>query len=427
MPSLEGWDTAAVAPLSFINLGLGPRSAEVLSTFTIQGGNAHGAPRPYTAQGTIGPLGIRPSTQANLLLLYFQIVEGVYTSEDGATLDLLNVGLEMAISLEFLALSGAESLTMDLSQAGLLGDPPQPGKVTPMIIEGPVDVLNDLGLDGQRDLQNQMAQVVADHAAPLNAVLATLLVSGEPWLQTTSSAYTSLTAANYAGYLAILAMLDGHTKPNATTLEASFLPGASGSNSTTVLSGNTFLQYVIMPQLPASFQGHLSADNLQFDRNNSRITVRHSFNLSEVKVGSINYTPVIDEMIVNNGHNVVSISLNGHCDLYMGINMTFSYQASLPLLFSEAKQQLSFASDPFPIVHHDAEIPWWWAAGGPIVYSVTDAIVSVISSDIQDDLVGLLNKLGLSAIQTNVGWSQSQSSHAVGVTLNTDLLTFANL
>ncbi|KQR18755.1 TULIP family P47-like protein [Deinococcus sp. Leaf326] len=427
MPSLEGWDTLSALPISFVNAALAQHSASIIGQFSFTGGGSFNT--PYTCTGTFGPFAIARGINTTIINLQMPVASGTIQTAQ-TTVDLAGVVVIMAVSLTFIQ-GSAVGLSLDLAAAGKYGTSPQPGLVTPLSLTGPPAVLTLLGQAGIQDVLDGFAQTIVEHAQPLQYFFAELndtLLPQEAWLQATAYAYSYLLQTSGDDYLAISTMVAGHSAPATVNVDASFLPPAgSSANSATAITGDLFLQQLIMPQLPQAFQGRLSAGNLSFDSAQHRIVNSTPFDLAQIQVGLIWYTPTITSLVVNNQENAIQISLSGNCDLYAGISMSFSFQASPSLSFSGATQTLTFLPDPNPISSHHADVPWWWFAGGLIVEAVVQAVVAVISSDLGDDLTSLLNTQSISGVQTNVNWSDATHQTVLGVALDNSFSTLATL
>ncbi len=188
-------------------------------------------------------------------------------------------------------------------------------------------------------------------------------------------------------------------------IDPAVLPVSDQLNAGYLISGDLFMQNVILPQMPQMYPG-TSPGNFKFSSTDHQIQNTAKFPTGKVKSEAIWYYPEIRKLSVYIVGGELRTNIQGDCDLKAGISMTFTLNIKNTMSFDPNTQTVLFNSDPSPHGEHDADIPWYFWFLTPIGEAITKIVVAAIPDSIANSLK--------SDLSINVKGIQTQSVHWTG-------------
>lgn len=375
-----GWDTAFILSTDRLNAMLEKNRDKTTLQFDT---SLPGLPASK-AKGRYAPWQMTDGGSNEIVHIKLVIDEGSL-SVGSQTYDLAGLTLVFACHLQWLAYDEKrEDLTFDYNKLGEMGNPPQRGELS-------VIALRDLNQVLPPDINALLAyalgaNLVANVAQVRFVFAAVNLIppATNSWLAPRKSAYClARREGSGQSFLAILSVTsDRDISQLQRTVDSGALP--NGTNASFVISDNLYLMNVIAPSLAKSV--NTGVDAFYYDsgarvlRNNRRLWTK------PVKSGAITYDPWIDRLEIRSGQGDLQGRYSGGVDLKAGISMTYEITANNAASYNVSGGTLSFLPDPKPGTSHQADIPWYWFFGGPIVAAIVAIVVAVISKDIANDI-----------------------------------------
>lgn len=410
---MNGWDTIYVAATDRLNAALHASTHKLVQSFSFEQDG-------FSASGTFGDWSLVPGGSQTLLLLQIDVSTGTMTmAAGGQPIDVAGAGVQLLVNLKLLpapAGSSDQHLVFDL---GSVGATQGAGVVTPHDVVG----LPSLTQVQKAALANAVAQDLVAHADEVSFVLASvnpLAASGVPWLTPVHSGYAYVAPAGSPPALAILSVVsDRDISGLPLTVDPGVLQGPG--NCGLAIQPAFVLADVVGPALLAAMQtsGTLTVDGSGVLRNTSPLS------LPAVSHASETYNPRIDALAVSVTDSLVNVSINGSCDLHMGVGMTFGSSSSLTVSLSSDRASLEFAVAGTPTFHKDVSIPWYdhlFDIFGGLAEIILQVCVAAISSEVAGDIAtGTSAQELVKSAPTIVSWADAGGFSVESATLATAL------
>jgi hypothetical protein len=410
------WDVVYACSGAYINAQLAAKASDLIQTFTYED-------TAVQVQGQFGTWQIVPGGGGTLLQFETPVAAGTVVIKSTGE----SIALDGAIPLVQLQLQLHKGSTQDVvsnlvfncTTAGQGPGDTTPGAVT--VID--VDTSGTLaghpsGALAAALLRNALCQIFLQNANQLNFVFAGLLPTpvGEnaDWLTPVSSAYCYQQPVDTTA-LGGIAILGALTNADVSGYPANFDSTLlAGEDFGFVLSAQAFMQNVILPALPASFQGNCNAGDLTLNADGS-ITMGQGFNLNDVTVGAIDYTPSVTSLryAINDTamdcYVATSTDITGLVDASVSNSVTSSNQST----FDVQTRLLSFADDPNKSTTEDTHIPWWESVLGALTLGIMNVVIEAVSLAIENsagDVTSSATAQSLGSVAPGlVSWTGQQS------------------
>lgn len=382
--NLHDWDTAFAIDLSLANVALARSRDRLIIDFDIQ--NPDGL--RLAATGSFGDWQIVDGGSGQFVNLRLPIVSGTLTTAapEPKTVDLGGTAFVTSIALDLIPEAGraVQDLRFDISDAGAIGEPPRPGAVTPIRIDDPEHRLDEV--QGAL-LLAALATYLAAHADRISFIFATVNLvppTTDSWLAPVHSAFVYADrSAAAGGALVILSVTtDRDISGLARMVDPALL--SSGYQAAFAFSRELFLEHILMPALPEVFGHGADPASFGFDSGSKQIVNTRPLRMDSVRAGLIDYSPTINRLTLGIDNDALMGRYEGGCDLKAGISMTFWVAPRNRIVYDAEKRALLFLEDSSAPSGHDADVPWWWFAGGPIVRLIVEIVVRVIASSLAD-------------------------------------------
>lgn len=415
-----GWDVVYACSGEYINRQLANNAAKLIRSFTYEDA-------AIKLTGQFGAWKIVPGGSGPLLQFETPITTGqVLFKQFNETVSLNGVVPLVQMQLQ-LPKGGNQQVVRTL-----VFDCTHPGKRTGDTTPGAVTVVNPdiTGVLGKHPKMDQpeaaiaaaaltagLGAVFVQNVAQLNFVFADMLPvpSGQnaDWLAPVNATYAYQQPVGGAlGGIAILGVLSNRSITN--------LPRRFDTNLLLnkdfgfLLSGPAFMQHVVVPSLPLGFQGNCHTNDFTVNADGS-ITRSEGFNLNDVRVGLINYTPHVTAVNYHIDDTTMrcyvatSTDITGLKDAYV-TNTVTSNNASA---FNPATRTLSFQNDPHKSTTQDSHIPCWEKGLGALTFGIMNVVIDAVSLAIQNsvgDLTSSKTAQSLGNLAPGlVRWSGQQS------------------
>ena len=162
-------------------------------------------------------------------------------------------------------------------------------------------------------------------------------------------------------------------------MDPAILQGAG--NAGLAVSSSLFLQNVMAPALLQSLKasGTLTVNSAGVLVNSG------SLSLPKIDKASESYYPRIDSFSVAISDTQMNVSMNGSCDMHMGVHMTFNASSSLGVSLTSDSKSLQISTIGTPTFHKDVDIPWYdhlFDIFGGIAEIILQVCVAAISSEL---------------------------------------------
>lgn len=408
--NLFGWDTAFAIDLAMANRALARAGDSVLVDFDASGPEGLG----IRAAGAFGNWQIVPGGSGEFVYLRLPIVRGELTLSvpEPRSVPLAGTAFVASVALDLLPSPSpdVENLRFDVTSAARVGAPAVAGAITPIRIDDPDGVMSDAE---EALLLVALATFVAENASRISFIFATINLvppSTNGWLTPVRSAFAYADRADGSG--GSLVILSVTTDREIGHLPRKVDPAllSPGYQAGFAFSAALFLQYVIMPALPASFGNGATPANFTFDTATSTIVNVGALAMDQVKSGAIWYSPIVRSLKLGLASSSLQGRFSGDCDLKAGISMTFWVEPTNEIVYDAATRSLGFLSDPDARSGHQAHIPWYWWFGGLVVRLIVEIVVSAIASNLAGSLTRNVGAF-LSPTRnppTSIEWAQTK-------------------
>lgn len=411
--NLNGWDTIYVARTDPLNAALRAHTQSLVQSLSFEQNG-------FSASGTLGGWSMVPGGSQSLLLLQVEILVGTMTmAAGGQPIDVGGAGVQLLVNLRLLpppAGSSDQQLVFDL---GSVGATPGPGVVTPHDVVG----LPSLNQVQKAALADAVAQDLVAHAGEVSFVLATvnpLSATGVPWLTPVRSSYAYVAPVGSPPALAILSVVsDRDISELPLTVDPGVLQGPG--NCGLAIDPALVLAHVVGPALLTGMQasGRLSVDGSGVLRNSNPLS------LPAVNHAGETYSPRVDSLAVNVTDSLLNVSIDGSCDLHMGVEMTFGSASSLTLSLSSDLASLELGVVGTPTFHKAVQIPWYdhlFDICGGLAEFILQVCVAAISSEVAGNIAtGTSAQELVKSAPTIVSWADADGFSVESATLATAL------
>lgn len=399
-----GWDTAFALNSDQVNKALNNSWNQLPQNFDYSEDGCH-------MSGQFSPWMVVNGGAGSLLHLKLPVTSGSIALDSSKPADLAGVAVVVEVDMRLLPSSTktkTQELRMNLKQAVKPGAPGGEGLVVPITV---VDPQGKLGQTYSSLFLEGMARWMVANANQITYVFAEINFAkpdSNSWLTPVQCTfvYADREDKTKPGYLGILSVNSNRDISRLERkIDPAILPVSAQLNAGFLISGDLFLQNVIFPQMPQMYPG-TTPGIFVFSETDHQIQNTAKFPTEKVKSGAIWYYPEIKHLKVYIVGGELRTAIQGDCDLYAGISMTFTLDIKNTMSFDPNTQNVRFNPDPSPHGEHDADIPWYFWFLTPIGEAVTQIVVAAISDSIADSLK--------SDLSINVEGIPTQSVHWTG-------------
>lgn len=415
-----GWDIVYACSGDYINRQLAANAGKLIQSFTYEDA-------AIKLSGLFGPWKIVPGGSGPLLQFETPITTGqVYFKQFEETVSLNGVVPLVQMQLQLAKGSNQQivkSLTFNCTSVGKKSGDTTPGAVT---VINP-DTTGTLAKHPKANQPNGaiaaavlaagLGAVFVQNASQLNFVFASVLPvptgQNADWLTPIRATYAYQQPIDKAlGGIAILGVLSSASINNLPrTFDTNLL---LNKDFGFILSGQAFMQNVILPSLPGAFQGNCHVNDFRLNADGS-ITMAEGFNLNSVKVGLIDYTPNVTAVNYHIDDNsmrcyvATSTDITGLTDAYVTNSVTSNNVST----FNVSTRTLSFLNDPNKSSTQDSHIPCWEKVLGSLTLGIMNVVIEAVSLAIENsvgDLTSSKTAQSLGNLAPGlVSWSGQQS------------------
>ncbi|PUB23507.1 P-47 protein [Promicromonospora sp. AC04] len=407
--NLYGWDTAFAIDLSVANAALARNQGSLLVGFTIDDPDG----LQVRAEGSFGGWQIAEGGSGQFITVRLPIVDGwLELGTQGDWVDLAGTTFVASVALDLIpsAIPDAEDLRFDVTTAGKVGEPPVAGAITPIRMDDPDERLDELQ---EALLLASLATYIAQHADRISFVFATVNLvppQSDSWLTPVRSAFSYADRSDGTG--GALVILSVTSDRSIDDLPRSVDPAllARDHQAAFGISQALLLENVIMPSLPPAFGHGATPASFTYDQQARQIVNLQPLGMNSVRWGAIDYDPQIDRLRLGIDGSDLRARYEGSCDLKAGISMTFWIEPVNRIVYDDGTKALAFLADANPKSDYDADIPWYWWLGGPIVRAIVGIVVPAIASGIADSLTSSVGSMLSPARNppTSIRWQDTQ-------------------
>lgn len=409
---LHGWDTAYATRIGRLNDALAAPGA------TLDGFQAE--EDGWVMQGVLGTWRIVPGGAGVLLHLEVPIVTGSLRGPDQAEVSLAAVSVLLEVNLQVLPshLPGEASLRFRFQQRGTAGSNPAPGSVTPLRVlqaEHLSFIQQAMLGAGLADSLVQQAPAIAFSFASISVVPPGATGS---WLTPRSCAYAYSQTDGGEGHLVVYgATSERNTDALPRQVDPALLAGQS--DACFAISAELFLRNVIQPVLPKVYPG-ADGSAFAFDATRQAVYNTRAIGMGDVKSGAITYHPQIQSLSITASGSRLDIRIEGDCDMYMGMSLTFAITSHASCVFDPDRATLTLLPDPHPEVTHSSHIPWYDYLMGPLADVIMAIVVPLVADGIASGLTSAMQDMSFAnAGPQSVHWAGMKAFTIQGGELNT--------
>jgi hypothetical protein len=407
--NLYGWDTAFAIDISVANAALARNEGSLLVGFAIDDPDG----LQVRAEGTFGGWQIVEGGSGQFVTLRLPVVDGwLELASQGGRVDLAGTAFVASVALDLIpsALPDTEDLRFDVATAGKVGEPPVAGAITPIRMDDPAGRLDDLQ---EALLLASLATYVARNADRISFVFATVNLvppQSDSWLTPVRSAFSYADRSDGSGgALVILSVTDDRPVDD---LPRSVDPALLTRDHQAAfgISQALLLENVIMPSLPPAFGNGATPASFAYDQQARTIVNLQPLSMNAVRKGAIDYYPEIRTLRLGIDGSNLRARYEGWCDLKAGISMTFWIEPVNPIVYDGRTKSLAFLADGDPKSDYDADIPWYWWLGGPLVRAIVEIVVPAIASGIAGSLTSAVGSMLSPARNppTSIRWKDTE-------------------
>lgn len=388
------WDLAFACSCEYINKELSQNYDKYIQNFNYEDSS-------IKVTGEFGPWEIVAGGSPTLLNLKTPIKSGqVYINELKK-----NFAIDGAVPLIQLQLSFVDA--DDNSYKQLKFNCKVVGEMANDLTDGAVTVINADTTDTLKKndpsglaaalLQTALAKSLIENQEQLTFVFASVLgvPNNNEWLSVKKMIYVyQQYIDNTLGNLAILGMLsDCDISSQSNVFDENLL--RQGDDSGFVLSGEKFLQNIIMPKLPNSYKG---SNINQFKMSEGCIFNNGDINLNKVKVGAIWYPPIINTLKIYIDNQYIRTHAEGKCNItgLAEAYITFSIDSKNEAVFQLDGPGITFLDDKNKVVSTSKHIPWWEEALGALTLGIMNTVIEIVSECIENSISNVISNTGIS-------------------------------
>ncbi|WP_299410392.1 TULIP family P47-like protein [uncultured Roseobacter sp.] len=384
---LYGWDTAYAVNISVLNDAL-KGSHDLPQTFLIADGY-------LKASGSLKNWRIVAGGSGILLHVQVEIATGTISGGADPKADLAGYQLIFEIDMTLLpaAVDGKQEIRLYLKSAAKKGQSQGEGVVAPYSITPQ----GKLGFEQEQFLPFFMAKYLVTQADKFTFALAQVNLvpptAADSWLTPVEIAFTYYASGSAGDFLVIYgATRKRDVKGLSRNVDPSLFAGKGPAYY--AISGDMFLEHVVMPLMPKVYPGFASS-YFEFDAGNHEIINTKSMKLHGVKSGAITYYPVVRDLRIKISGDTLVSDVKGRANMYMGMSMTFSVTSRSKTSYDAAHNKFSAAKDAHPSAHHKSHIPWYDYLFGVIPDIIMAIVVPAVADGIADGLNSALSGMEL--------------------------------
>lgn len=369
-----------------------------------------------TLDAKMSPWQIIKGGQNSLLRFSMPISDG-YLSIEGAisnSYDLTNVTVLIEVTLGWLGSSdiqetkGSGGITKLIFSPTQATDPDNPGYVTVVNILDPDKHLDTVGMGL---LSSYTKNILFENKDKINYIFADVFPKPSnvsSWLTPYKWIYYYSTGKSYDA-LCFLCLLSDKTWPTSPAFDSTSL--TSGSNSTILISQETFFDHVVLPSITSTFSGGSFSISVATDES---CTIKNVHNF-DVKTSKGDITASSFKLTTSDDGNGLKTLTSGGGSLKFffglgklpGASYSWSCQDTNPLQYKN--DQITFLKDSTPITHHDQTIHWYdWVLLVAVGITSLPGLISVIVDSV-NDFSDEVNNVGIGNINKNLGDAVSGS------------------
>ncbi|MEL6533784.1 MAG: TULIP family P47-like protein [Bacteroidota bacterium] len=389
--NLNGWDTVSVIDQGKVNRKLSDNASKLVMNFNT--GWEDGFSGDYLGQGDFGAWKIVGGSGTDIHIEIPIIVGHAWPKgKEEKKTDLAGITLTYEVNLALIPSSvhgEGKKLQFEIHKVTPAGQQRSEGGIS---LIGQTDPHHT---KFARQLGQALAGVLVDNNDKISFIFAQVGISGDgvpAWLEPVQSRYSyHVPQGGTKGYLAVLSMTtQGDLPSSGTNIDSGLIP--SDHDVTFAMSGDLFLEHIIMPALPDAFS-NASLDN--FSYSSGKISLAKDFDLDGVQVAAITYYPKMTSMDITIDSGKIKNVAKGSVYLDMP-NAYLNYGSTVEnkLEYDASTQKISFDKDPNPSTHHSADVPWYdyllglGAIGAAIIAAVLAGVESGVGSSLSGSNMG---------------------------------------
>lgn len=369
-----GWDTVFACTIDHANRALATSTEALGETLEFEEGGLR-------IDARLGAWQLVPGGSRQLVHMQVAIATGMLY-QGGATIDLAGVAVILEVSLQLLPVApnapdavAKRRLTFKFVAVNTDTKKHGPGLVTFIRV---VDPRGDLSPLQQALVGEAVARHLVDDAASVAFAFAEIdLVDhgSESWLCPTHSDYCYVETEGGRALFCIVGVISGHI---AEGIEPSVDPGLLDAvhEGFFAISRDSFMQHAVLPMLVGAYPGS-TLKSFTYTPATGAITNTEPCSIGKVK----GYAPKLNALRVTADRGSLVLHAKGACDMnFLGVSMTFTADARLPLTFDAQRQAISFKADPKPAHSIAYDIPLGvraliLAGGGLVGFLVVEELI----------------------------------------------------
>lgn len=359
---IKGWDIICALTVAEANAQLAAQSGRLLESFDYAGENPFAG--TFHISGRFGTWSI-VSGSNTLVNVDIPILTGTIALASGKQTDISGMTVTVEIPLTLVTANDGQyqELRFDFT-AGAGTNPDVNGRAIAGIRFTPP------GAAAGTTVMMAVAECLAANGSEISFVFAQIggtSAGSSPWLMPVQSAYDYQSLGDGNDYLAILSVTDNRPIEGLDTqIDPSLL--VPGFAITIGIAGPLIMQNVVLPGLTAALG--VPAGTFHYDSASGSIASSASFDAPSVNVALVDYTPVIDSMVIALAENQMTTATQGHCNLPINATMTFSVSGTNAAVYDPSTETLAFQADAAPNVTHDDSVPWYDYASPALVIAI---------------------------------------------------------
>ena len=240
-----------------------------------------------------------------------------------------------------------------------------------------------------------------EHASELNYVFASaFLHNGQAdWLSPDNISFGIAKREDHKAYLCLFGgMGSNQGQPG----QVDSLMFNSSDDIYLGFSSGLFMQRVVLPGFHQRLNGYQIF-------NNNGVLQGGSFKLPDVVVGLITYHPQVDSLQVSIAGTQLATTIQGSCDMYLGIRLSFTYSSFSPIALDKESRSIKLLAPTNEAFNHQVNMGDKGGPEAPMVSLIVKPIITVITNAIGDSIANVISKTGPGAglrfVPVQLQWS----------------------